>query len=528
MKKQRGFMTRAARTTLVFMLSISLLMTMGFGQVFAAEETGATGETELATVQAESFDDTNVSGIESAYPYTGSAVTPKPVVTVNETELKPETDYDVAYDASPVNAGTYTVTITGKGEYEGSTATKTYSITAVSLEGAAVSGVTDRDYTGKAITQSPTVTLSGFGTLKNGTDYSISYKNNTSAGTATMTINGKGNFTGTKNVTFKIFAKADNKGWQKRNGVWYYYKSNGQKLTNGWAKDSHGWCWMDSNGRITKNKWIKYKGQWYFLKSNGYMAANAWAKDSKGWCWMNGDGLITRSKWIKSGGAWYYLKSNGYMAANAWAKDSAGWCWLGGNGKIVSNKWVKWNGDWYFLKPNGYMAANYWQKDSKGWCYLKGSGKMAYNEGIKSKNVWYFMDSYGHMSYAPFVLVSKDDQMLYYYDNARLVMKTSVVTGKWYPKNHDTPTGTYHLRAKQTDQILRGLEDDGKTKYESHVNYWMPFIGNSYGLHDATWRGSFGGTIYKYSGSHGCVNMPYSKAKELYSKIKVNTIIRIQ
>ena len=55
----------------------------------------------------------------------------------------------------------------------------------------------------------------------------------------------------------------------------------------------------------------------------------------------------------------------------------------------------------------------------------------------------------------------------------------------------------------------------------------MCFLGNGYGLHDATWRSSFGGDIYKYSGSHGCVNLPPSKAGELYDLISVGTIVII-
>lgn len=61
--------------------------------------------------------------------------------------------------------------------------------------------------------------------------------------------------------------------------------------------------------------------------------------------------------------------------------------------------------------------------------------------------------------------------------------------------------------------MLRG-ED-----YETPVSYWMPFNGNV-GLHDASWRKQFGGDIYKKSGSHGCVNMPPEKAKELFSLIE--------
>ena len=47
----------------------------------------------------------------------------------------------------------------------------------------------------------------------------------------------------------------------------------------------------------------------------------------------------------------------------------------------------------------------------------------------------------------------------------------------------------------------------------------MPFNGGI-GFHDASWRSKFGGTIYQYSGSHGCINLPVDKAKLLYEKYK--------
>ena len=206
-------------------------------------------------------------------------------------------------------------------------------------------------YDGKAKT--PSVTVSHNGTvLKEGTDYEVSYRNNIKAGTATVTVTGIGNYTGTNSVTFLIKAV----GWIQENGEWFYYNNNGSKLVNGWAKDSTGWCWMDASGKITKNKWILSGGQWYYLKPNGYMAANEWAKDSTGWCWMDASGKITKNKWILSGGQWYYLKANGYMAANEWARDSGGWYWMDASGKITKNKWIQTGGKWYYLGANGYMV----------------------------------------------------------------------------------------------------------------------------------------------------------------------------
>ena len=74
------------------------------------------------------------------------------------------------------------------------------------ISSATVTGISDKEYTGNSITLSPTVKL-GSTTLKNGTDYYCLYSNNLEVGTATLTIKGKGNYTGTITKTFNITAK---------------------------------------------------------------------------------------------------------------------------------------------------------------------------------------------------------------------------------------------------------------------------------------------------------------------------------
>ena len=69
--------------------------------------------------------------------------------------------------------------------------------------GAKVSAIPDQTYTGSALTPAPTVTLGG-ATLASGSDYTLSYASNTNAGTATVTVNGTGDYTGTVTSTFRI------------------------------------------------------------------------------------------------------------------------------------------------------------------------------------------------------------------------------------------------------------------------------------------------------------------------------------
>lgn len=120
--------------------------------------------------------------------------------------------------------------------------------------------------------------------------------------------------------------------------------------------------------------------------------------------------------------------------------------------------------------------------------------------------------------------ISIADQMLWFYKDGELLISSNIVSGQRY--KHGTPKGRYRIQWKTTDTFLRGRNDDG-SKYKTHVNYWMPFNG-AIGLHDATWRGSFGGSIYTYNGSHGCVNLPYSVARTIYKNIKVGTLVIVR
>ena len=139
--------------------------------------------------------------------YNGSTLSPAVTVKYGNATLKKNTDYTVAY-SNNVNAGTGTITITGKGIYGGSVK-KTFTIKKLGISATAVSGTGNKVYTGSVIKPVPAVKVGGR-TLKNGTDFTVSYKNNTEPGTATLKVTGKGNYSGSVSKTFKITARAIN------------------------------------------------------------------------------------------------------------------------------------------------------------------------------------------------------------------------------------------------------------------------------------------------------------------------------
>ncbi len=111
-----------------------------------------------------------------------------------------------------------------------------------------------------------------------------------------------------------------------------------------------------------------------------------------------------------------------------------------------------------------------------------------------------------------YVEINLTDQHLWVYKEGQVVCESDFVSG-CVNKRRTTPVGTYRITYKERDATLVG------ENYSSAVKYWMPFNGNV-GMHDASWRSEFGGNIYVASGSHGCINLPTSKAEKIYGLVE--------
>ena len=114
-----------------------------------------------------------------------------------------------------------------------------------------------------------------------------------------------------------------------------------------------------------------------------------------------------------------------------------------------------------------------------------------------------------------YVEINLTGQHLFFYKEGKLVVESDFVSGN-LAKGWGPPAGSYPLAYKQKNAVLKG------ENYRTPVNYWMPF-NNGIGMHDAKWRSSFGGTIYKTGGSHGCINLPPSVAKTIFDNISAGT-----
>ena len=113
-----------------------------------------------------------------------------------------------------------------------------------------------------------------------------------------------------------------------------------------------------------------------------------------------------------------------------------------------------------------------------------------------------------------YVEIDLGAQHVWMYVNGEEIVSTDCVSGTMSKADCVTPSGTYTLYYKESPSVLKGENNE----YETKVTYWMPFNGGI-GLHDATWRSSFGGSIYKNNGSHGCINLPVKAAKKIYENV---------
>ncbi|MBR0349679.1 MAG: leucine-rich repeat protein [Clostridia bacterium] len=134
--------------------------------------------------------------------YTGSAIEPEVNVSVSGEKIMENTDFTVKY-ADNINVGTAKVTVSGKGIYKVLSSIANFTIITKSIAPVTFAEISEQDYTGEAVIPTLTVT-DGNRVLEEGVDYTVTYKNNVEEGTATVTIQGIGNYHGTASTSFQI------------------------------------------------------------------------------------------------------------------------------------------------------------------------------------------------------------------------------------------------------------------------------------------------------------------------------------
>lgn len=227
--------------------------------------------------------------------------------------------------------------------------------------------------------------------------------------------------------------------------------------------------------------------------------------------YFNNDGILQRGI-LKIGKAYYYADGKGVIRTAKgrfrW-KSNTYYCNKGG--KLTTKKMVKSGKYYYYFDSAAKAKTKAFKYHDVTICPNKKTGAITKKQ--------YRRASYGPYHYKRYILIDISNQTLKYYVKGKVKLKSNVVTGG--PGNR-TPKGHFRLRSKSRNITLRG------NGYSSYVKYWMAFIGSEYGIHDASWRSKFGGTIYKKNGSHGCPNMPRKNAAKLYKMAPIGTRVIIR
>ena len=281
--------------------------------------------------------------------YTGKPLTPPVVVKYKGKTLKAGTDYTVEYENN-VAKGTATIYVDGKGFYD-SWAEGTFSIVDhIALSQCSISKISNQYYTGSALKPKPTVSYDGK-KLREGVDYTLTYSKNKAIGKATVTIKGKGSYTGSVNRSFSIVL--DKGTWKQSGGKWwysfahggypksvlltiggstYYFDKSGYVVT-GWKELSNGWHYFKSSGAMAKG-WQQVGSSWYYFGKGGVMLTG-WQNLSGKRYWFASSGAMATG-WKQIGGKYYYFESSGAMAKSKWVGNY----YLQADGTMAVNKWI--------------------------------------------------------------------------------------------------------------------------------------------------------------------------------------------
>lgn len=222
---------------------------VGTSTVTVKGKGGFKGSRKVSFAIAYDIEDATLTLPKSSYEYTGEAIAPAPIVTCADVTLVAGKHYTVSYSKN-TDAGTAEVIVNAKTDAIGS-AKKTFAIAKANLsKGTVTFSKESYGFTLDEVTPEPTVEF-GSKTLKAGIDYKVDYANNIEPGTATATITGLGNYSGSASATFAIVYDAK----IVRSGTWGSCP---------WELDSDGMLTVrpgegSETNAVTHASWDEYK-----------------------------------------------------------------------------------------------------------------------------------------------------------------------------------------------------------------------------------------------------------------------------
>ncbi|MBR9944741.1 glucan-binding protein [Clostridiaceae bacterium Marseille-Q3526] len=203
-------------------------------------------------------------------------------------------------------------------------------------------------------------------------------------------------------------------GWEKdEDGIWHYYDSDDEMVTDEWRKDGSKWFYLDEDGNMATDAWVDDE---YYVGADGAMIKNDWVKtttdddiddpedDGDHWYYFGSNGKKEADDSKKINGKTYYFNEDGEMIYG-WYQDGSDVFYLGGEdeGWRAESQWL-----WLELPSEddvdrngvGFDNDDCSTCDEEGWYYFGSNGKMY--QSAKKKKVngkYYFFNDHGQMVY---------------------------------------------------------------------------------------------------------------------------------
>lgn len=372
--------------------------------------------------------------------------------------------------------GVCTVTIGGLGEYSGSV-TKTFPVT-VNLANTPVE-VTGHEgrfaYTGQEV-RLPNLKVrykdpatDQYVEIPQAGNYTVSYRNNISAGTGIVTLAAVpgGMCSGITTRTFEISKDvkpgttqdaATNNGGASTSLAPTESATTAPAVSGAWKKGKGGKWWfaydvasIAARGKdFPANDWVKVGGKTYRFDEGGYMLTG-WKQLGSQWYYLGGssDGAMKTNKWVKTSGTWYYLSNEGSMLKGKQAIGNATYL-LDTSSGAMKTGWQVADGAWHYFKSSGEMRTG-WVKSGGKWYYLSVSGPMVTGkQPISGKT--YLLDSNSGAMVTGWV---REGIHWYHYNKS-----SGAQTTGWIKSGKD-----WYFMSRTNGEMRTGWVEDGGKRY---------------------------------------------------------------
>lgn len=122
-----------------------------------------------------------------------------------------------------------------------------------------------------------------------------------------------------------------------------------------WNKDSNGRFYSIDGTNYYKDCWQKIDGEWYSFNSNGYARQSVWLKDKGKWYWLKEDCSMACNEWLEINNKWYRFNSEGAMLSSRWYQnDKNEWFYLDKDGVMIIG-WQTIDNKQYYFNKDGVM-----------------------------------------------------------------------------------------------------------------------------------------------------------------------------